>query len=362
MNTLNIPDEIELAGPKPSIPYRKKKSIDRGVSQYFHGTKRWGSFSKSTISRKKKNINNRPHEHNLCEFNQNEIITSSIDYSEDIDINSNKFCNFFNFLPIFHPVGPLKCCWDAMVMIILIYTSIEIPYTLSFNITLTLNSVFGVIALLIDICLCIDIILNFRTAYFHKIDHLKLIIDPTSIAKHYLKGWFIIDLITSFPFHFIVPQTNTTSNDSFDEVTTYIKVLRIFRLLRVIKIMRLFKMVKLFDGILKRIVVREMLIALRLLKIVAFMLLYSHLCACVWYVVGCESQKKYGISWISENTNISHDCYYDPSAINGEQLTPVFERYSYAWYWSVVTLFTTGYGDVCIQYRKFACIPKLNST
>eukprot|EP01084_Bolivina_argentea_P229909 387923_1 len=42
---------------------------------------------------------------------------------------------------------------------------------------------FGIIALLIDICLLIDIIFNFRTAYFDKYDDLRLITNPTKIAK-----------------------------------------------------------------------------------------------------------------------------------------------------------------------------------
>ena len=29
-----------------------------------------------------------------------------------------------------------------------------------------------------------------------------------------------------------------------------------------------------------------------------------------------------------------------------EQDDAIFEKYSYAWYWAVVTLFTTGYGDI----------------
>ena len=104
--------------------------------------------------------------------------------------------------------------------------------------------------------------------------------------------------------------------ENVDNVTTYLRILRIFRLLGIIKIMRL------FDGVLQCIVYRE-----RLLKVVSFMLLYSHLCACVWYTIGCESHKEYGVSWISEDTDMIHDCHADITT-NPTSLTPTL-RYSF---------------------------------
>eukprot|EP01084_Bolivina_argentea_P229908 387922_1 len=98
----------------------------------------------------------------------------------------NKICSLCSKLPMLHPFGPFRCSWDVLVMIMLIYTSLEIPFTVGFGITLELHgkyNKFGIIALLIDICLLIDIIFNFRTAYFDKYDDLRLITNPTKIAK-----------------------------------------------------------------------------------------------------------------------------------------------------------------------------------
>ncbi|GFV66621.1 potassium voltage-gated channel subfamily H member 4 [Trichonephila clavipes] len=43
-----------------------------------------------------------------------------------------------------------------------------------------------------------DIILNFRTTYVNKKG--EVVADPCSIARNYLRGWFIVDLLAALPF------------------------------------------------------------------------------------------------------------------------------------------------------------------
>ena len=78
--------------------------------------------------------------------------------------------------------------------------NIEIPITLAWDIKYNIRTLHGVATLLIDIFLCIDIIVNFRTAIFDKYDNFHLVIHPKAIAKNYIFGWFFIDLVTSIPF------------------------------------------------------------------------------------------------------------------------------------------------------------------
>ena len=76
------------------------------------------------------------------------------------------------------------------------YTCIEVPTTIAFEIELNLGQPFGTIAFLIDMLLLIDCCINFRTAYFDKWDKLTLIISDVAIVKKYLYGWFFFDFIT----------------------------------------------------------------------------------------------------------------------------------------------------------------------
>eukprot|EP01084_Bolivina_argentea_P255394 429542_1 len=139
---------------------------------------------------------------------------------------------------ILHPVGPFRCVWDMFVMLLLIYTSIEIPYTLAFG--QSINIIY--IGLFVDLFLFLDIILNFHTAYFDKYDNLRLVTNKKLICKKYFRTWFLIDFICCIPFSFLLHNP---------QAATVFKVLRIFRLLRIIKILRFIKMLRIFDAFMK---------------------------------------------------------------------------------------------------------------
>ena len=51
---------------------------------------------------------------------------------------------------------------------------------------------------MVDIMFVCDIIINFRTTYVNKND--EVVSNPKKIATHYLKGWFLIDLVAAIPF------------------------------------------------------------------------------------------------------------------------------------------------------------------
>eukprot|EP01083_Nonionella_stella_P082929 229099_1 len=238
-------------------------------------------------------------------------------------------------LPIFHPYGPTRIVWDTFILCALLYTSLEIPLTIAFELTLTLSNTLGIIAFSIDMLLLLDVALNFRTAYFDKYDRLRLILDPLMITKRYLRGWFLLDFLTSFPFEFILHgRTNFV----------YFKILRIFRLVRIFKILRVLRVVKLFDGLTRQLVVTELIITLKLFKIMCGMIMAAHYFACIWWFVGVQNYDPHHIATVNQNGVYDYNSW-----IESVGLTPhddLFVKYSYSWYWAIVTMFTTGYGDV----------------
>eukprot|EP01083_Nonionella_stella_P250867 866202_1 len=82
---------------------------------------------------------------------------------------------FCSKIPIINPHGPFRFIWDSFVILALLYTSIAVPYTLTFGVMLKLSDWGGIIALLIDIFLLTDICITFRTAYIDKYDHLHIV-------------------------------------------------------------------------------------------------------------------------------------------------------------------------------------------
>lgn len=57
----------------------------------------------------------------------------------------------------------------------------------------------GVIETVIDIAFGVDILINFRTAYYNR--EGDLVFDRQKVIDHYLKGWLIIDILAAIPFH-----------------------------------------------------------------------------------------------------------------------------------------------------------------
>ena len=222
---------------------------------------------------------------------------------------------------IIHPHSKYRITWDLCIIILLLYTCIEVPFTLGFNIdpeSLSFVSLFG---LLIDILLCIDIILNFRTAIYDKFDSLHLIVDGKEIAMDYLKGWFWIDLISSVPFDYIYSGLGAIR---------ILKTLKVLKLLRVLRLLQSMKAaIDIFAS--NRAVIRF----IKLIKVLFNMVLCAHYIACLWFWIGNNGLQKYG--------DIEGENWLSTRGIVDKSLK---DQYITSLYWAIVTLFTTGYGDI----------------
>ena len=58
----------------------------------------------------------------------------------------------------------------------------------------------------------IDIIVNFNTGFYKK---GYLVMKRKEIIKNYMKTWFFMDLLASFPYSWILGETN--SNEPVDQ-------------------------------------------------------------------------------------------------------------------------------------------------
>lgn len=58
-----------------------------------------------------------------------------------------------------------------------------------------------------DVTFIVDILINFRTTYVSGTD--EVVSHPVRIAVHYLKGWFLIDLVAAIPFDLLIYSSDT---------------------------------------------------------------------------------------------------------------------------------------------------------
>ena len=132
-------------------------------------------------------------------------------------------------MQLIDPLKPFKICWNIITSLLIIYSAILIPFCLAFSIPLT-GWIFWM-NISIDIFLFLDIGLSFFTKSHKSGFH------PYSLklnSRKYLKGWFTIDFIATFPWDDILPFF-------FPILLPYKGILALTRLLRLIKIYRLLK-------------------------------------------------------------------------------------------------------------------------
>ena len=107
-----------------------------------------------------------------------------------------------------------KVTWDWFVLALVLYTAIEIPFTMSFLTTARQTDVWQkinsgepheIINIIVDVMFIVDIVINFRTTYVEQKTQL-IISEPKKIAIHYLKTWFFVDFVAAIPFDFFIPS------------------------------------------------------------------------------------------------------------------------------------------------------------
>ena len=134
------------------------------------------------------------------------------------------------------PNNPWKMRFDIYILFIMLFTAIVVPWRLAFHSEDSIPWI--IINAIIDLSFLIDIVLTFFTAYFDE-KQLKMITNRGDIAKTYLCSWFIVDIISIFPFEVIFSKGSSN-------VGNLAKVSRIGKLYKLIRILRMIKMIRLF--------------------------------------------------------------------------------------------------------------------
>ena len=131
---------------------------------------------------------------------------------------------------ILHPRSKARRRWDFLLFGMLMYCAFSIPFRVGFD-SMAVDG-WLMFETVVDISFLMDIVVNFRTGYCLDEDNedSRIELRPKEIAKHYMKGWFVIDIVSAFPSQFL-----TMASGSEGESTAVNKLPRLMRIPRLVR-------------------------------------------------------------------------------------------------------------------------------
>jgi len=244
---------------------------------------------------------------------------------------------------MFDPTTARRLSWDLCVILpLLAYLTVMMPFRMCFE-----NEPTGFMYYMettFDMLFIFDIFVNFRTGYVEEATGL-VIFDYRKVALNYMKTWFILDTVSGIPFGLL-------NMPSLSQIQA-IKVLKSSRILKAVKLMRFLKLSRLIKGmgIMNRLDpntvdrIEDFLAdgatrtGLRIIRILFIMGYVCHLMACLWTFAGRSADLDGKNSWLAMDLQV----FTAADTTGGPK---VMKIYLGAFYYSLTTMTTVGYGDV----------------
>ncbi|CAF1094956.1 unnamed protein product [Rotaria magnacalcarata] len=230
---------------------------------------------------------------------------------------------------IIHPCSNFRFYWDLVMLILLITNVIVLPVAIAFF-SEDINSarwiIFNVVS---DALFLFDIVVNFRTGVLRN-DYIdEIILEPRLIAMHYIKTWFVVDLLSSLPIDYLFLFFDTGDHSggySIARTGRAIKVLRLVKLLSLLRLLRLSRLVRYIHQWEEFLSIASMV--MRILNLIALIILLAHWNGCLQFMIPMFQ-------------NFPSDCWV---ALNGLQQAPWTEQYTVALFKALSHMLCIGYG------------------
>ncbi|KAH8065134.1 hypothetical protein JL722_2040 [Aureococcus anophagefferens] len=193
----------------------------------------------------------------------------------------------------------------------------------------------------LDAAFIYDITVNFRTGYYESMtDDAPEVLDLRKCANRYLKSWFLLDFVSSMPpvIEAIMSVATKGSSNSVNALRA-LKVLKIGRVFRVFKVVRVSSVLQgdsaAAEAVENFFISSASQFVGNAFSILVTAVLIAHLLACGMGLSGDGWFKTYECA--DDDGAAGDDCFMEKSWK---------KRYLMAFYWSITTMSSVGYGDV----------------
>ncbi|XP_076317269.1 potassium/sodium hyperpolarization-activated cyclic nucleotide-gated channel 2-like isoform X2 [Tachypleus tridentatus] len=230
---------------------------------------------------------------------------------------------------IIHPCSTFRFYWDLCMLLFLVANLIVLPVAISFF-NDDLSARWIAFNCLSDTIFLLDIVVNFRTGIMKQDGSEQVILDPNLIAKHYVRTWFFLDLISSIPLDYIFLIFNPDYSDNFQllHAGRALRILRLVKMLSLLRLLRLSRLVRYVSQWEEVYFLNMASVFMKIFNLICMMLLIGHWSGCLQFLVPML-QEFPSNSWV---------------AINELQNVFWFEQYSWALFKAMSHMLCIGYG------------------
>ena len=207
---------------------------------------------------------------------------------------------YLRAIPVFRCDGTAKTVYNAFFVFAALAGTIITSYRLTFRVY-----DFDFVYWLITAFYLLDIPYTFNQSVKKG---LTVYSDRRSIALHYLRGWFVVDVIASLPLGWLFALAPGGPTAGVGAVLDVIMITKILKMAKISKVSAIFRDIR-----------ESLSVNPALMRLVTFAFWFAtvvHLMACGWVLIGAS-----------------------------EKARPAFDQYLRGLYWCVTTIATIGYGD-----------------
>ena len=129
---------------------------------------------------------------------------------------------------LIHPSNDYHTYFDLVVSALIVITVVTVPVCIGWDEASDYLSDFN---LAIDLLFLLDVAKSFNTGYFD--DNDDCVMDRRIIVDGYIRGWFLIDLVSSIPIERIIDSEQEGGNSGLAKANSSVKGLKLLKITKV---------------------------------------------------------------------------------------------------------------------------------